>query len=88
MEDLLRAALKRAAHQQHLTADVDAGQQAVLAQPTTERLLARPDGKRLATGSGDNTAKAESGKELLTLSRHSSVVQGVAWSPIQEQSQL
>ena len=42
-----------------------------------------PDGKRLATASGDKTAKvwdAESGKELLTL-RHSGPVDGVAFSP-------
>ena len=43
-----------------------------------------PDGQRLATGSGDQTAKvwdAGSGKELLTLSGHSSSVESVAWSP-------
>jgi WD40 repeat protein len=43
-----------------------------------------PDGKRLATGSEDNTAKVwdtETGKEVLTLSGHSSYVLSVAWSP-------
>jgi hypothetical protein len=43
-----------------------------------------PDGKRLATGSLDSTAKvwdAENGKELLTLSSHNSSVSSVAWSP-------
>jgi len=43
-----------------------------------------PDGKRLATGSGDKTAKvwdAETGKELQTLTDHSNSVFCVAWSP-------
>jgi WD40 repeat protein len=43
-----------------------------------------PDGKRLATSSGDHTAKVwdtESGKELLTLRGHSETVSGVAFSP-------
>jgi WD40 repeat protein len=42
------------------------------------------DGKRLATGSRDNTAKvwdAETGRELLTLSGDSEPVFSVAWSP-------
>src|SRR5262249_41715999 len=43
-----------------------------------------PDGKRLATGSYDNTAKVcdtESGKELLTLTGHTDHVWSVAWTP-------
>ena len=43
-----------------------------------------PDGKRLATGSGDKTAKvwdAETGKELLTLNAHNYPITSVAWSP-------
>ena len=43
-----------------------------------------PDGKRLATGSEDNTAKvwdAETGKELLTLSGHTWSVSSVSWAP-------
>src|SRR5439155_1623168 len=43
-----------------------------------------PDGKRLATGSYDKTAKvwdAEAGKELLTLGGHRDRVWSVAWSP-------
>jgi WD40 repeat protein len=43
-----------------------------------------PDGKRLATGSEDHTAKVwdtASGKELLTLRGHSGGVYGVAFSP-------
>jgi WD40 repeat protein len=43
-----------------------------------------PDGKRLATGSDDNTAKvwdAQTGKELLTLRGRSDAVMSVAWSP-------
>jgi len=42
-----------------------------------------PGGKRLATGSHDNTAKvwdAETGMELLTLSGHTGSVSSVAWS--------
>jgi WD40 repeat protein len=44
----------------------------------------RPDGKRLATGSDDNTAKvwdAETGEEFLSLSGHHDWVVSVAWSP-------
>jgi WD40 repeat protein len=40
-----------------------------------------PDGKRLATGNYDKTAKvwdAATGKELLTLRGHSDIVEGVA----------
>ena len=43
-----------------------------------------PDGKRLATGSRDNTAKvwdAASGKELLTLRGHTGPVNSVCFSP-------
>ena len=43
-----------------------------------------PEGKRLATGSRDGTAKvwdAASGQELLTLKGHSNFVIGIAWSP-------
>jgi len=43
-----------------------------------------PDGKRLATASGDETAKvwdAQRGKQLLTLRGHSGFVSGVAFSP-------
>ena len=43
-----------------------------------------PDGQRIVTGSGDQTAKvwdAASGKELLTLKGHGSRVWSVAFSP-------
>jgi WD40 repeat protein len=43
-----------------------------------------PDGKRLATGSLDQTAKvwdAASGRELLTLRGHYGPVRSLAWSP-------
>jgi WD40 repeat protein/DNA-binding winged helix-turn-helix (wHTH) protein len=43
-----------------------------------------PDGKRLATGSADHTAKiwdAETGRELFTLYGHKEAVSKVAWSP-------
>ncbi len=43
-----------------------------------------PDGKRLATASGDKTAKvwdAASGQEVLTLRGHGGSVRSVAWSP-------
>ena len=43
-----------------------------------------PDGKRLATGSVDQTAKvwdAASGREVLTLHAHNRPVTSVAWSP-------
>ena len=51
---------------------------------TIESVSWSPDGKRLATGSLDKTAKvwdAETGKEVLTLSGHSDWVKSVAWSP-------
>ena len=43
-----------------------------------------PDGTRLATGSGDHSARvwdAATGKELLTLTGHTADVISVAWSP-------
>jgi WD40 repeat protein len=43
-----------------------------------------PDGKRLASGSLDNTIKvwdAASGQEILTLRGHTLNVQSVSWSP-------
>ncbi|MCS7022758.1 MAG: WD40 repeat domain-containing protein, partial [Gemmataceae bacterium] len=43
-----------------------------------------PDGRRIVTGSGDDTAKvwdAGSGQLLLTLSGHTAWVESVAYSP-------
>ena len=43
-----------------------------------------PDGQRIVTGSGDQTAKvweAASGRELLTLKGHSNAIRSVAFSP-------
>jgi WD40 repeat protein len=43
-----------------------------------------PEGKRIASGSGDKTVKlwdASSGQELLTLKGHMGVVRSVAFSP-------
>jgi WD40 repeat protein len=43
-----------------------------------------PNGKRLLTGSGDNTAKVwdgTTGKELLTLGGHNRELLSVAWNP-------
>jgi WD40 repeat protein len=43
-----------------------------------------PDGKRLATASGDGTAKlwdVSKGRELLTFKGHTSEVSSVSWSP-------
>jgi WD40 repeat protein len=43
-----------------------------------------PDGKRIASGSGDHTVKvwdASTGKIVLTYSDHSDRVNTVAWSP-------
>ena len=43
-----------------------------------------PDGKRLASASGDQTVKvwdAMSGQEMLTLKGHTNWVRGVAFSP-------
>jgi WD40 repeat protein len=43
-----------------------------------------PDGKRLATGSHDNTAKVwdvDGGQEVLTLRGHRGSMNSVAWSP-------
>ncbi len=43
-----------------------------------------PDGRRLASGSADGTAKvwdATVGRELLTLTGHTGYIRSVAWSP-------
>ena len=60
MEHLSRAALQGAAHLQHLTACVDAGQKAVLPQPMAERLLTH----REALGPGQLLSHLIAGRRL------------------------
>ena len=67
--------------------DADKGQEILTLKGHTDMVISvafSPDGKRIVSGSGDQTVKvwdADKGQEILTLKGHTAMVSSVAFSP-------